>query len=536
MNSIQKYSCFFILFVFSNCYADPTHNLLLQKGWAALVKDNENEAFRYFWMANEKANKENNTADKAESLLYLGICSFGSSLEKGLQFATKSLDEFKKLESSNPNQSKIGRSKCLQLISTIYSRQNKIKDAIKMSQEVVRILKNKSDSSGTLGLAYISLGSLNEIEKRKDSVEIYYQLALKDFEEHKNLAYLPNAYLKIGKIAQHKNQKEISLLNFNKGLHTATISENKQAKVSCLLAIGKWYSDMDHNNSKAENYYMQAYQIAQTLSDKIFEIKALESLIDIKKQQGNFREVSEMQSQLLKIQNNFYSLERAQIVKSLEVQFDVAEKNRQLAFISKEKKVTQLTNSLLFIGIFVLIIIFGILYYFLKKINNRDKILLKTKEEMVAILEQQKVFKAHQFQKDIEHKESQLSAITLQMLQKNELLSDIKTNIEKSEPIGERQLLKMVNKHLNQDNSWNDFETYFEGINKNFYTRLKQNYPEISTNDLKICALIKLNLSSKEMATILNISPDSVKTARYRLRKKLQLQTEENLTDFILTI
>lgn len=263
MNSIQKYSCFFVFFIFSYCYANPTDNILLQKGWAALVKDNVNVAFRYFWLANEKANKEKNTADKAESLLYLGICSFGSSLEKGLQFATKSLDEFKKLENSNANQSSIGRSKCLQLISTIYSRQNKIKDAIIMSQEVVRILKNKSDTSGTLGLAYISLGSLNEIEKRKDSVEIYYQLALKDFEKHKNLAYLPNAYLKIGKIAQHKNQKEISLLNFIKSFQIANISENKQAKVSCLLAIGKWHSDMEHNNSKAENYYNQAHQIAE---------------------------------------------------------------------------------------------------------------------------------------------------------------------------------------------------------------------------------------------------------------------------------
>jgi len=73
-------------------------------------------------------------------------------------------------------------------------------------------------------------------------------------------------------------------------------------------------------------------------------------------------------------------------------------------------------------------------------------------------------------------------------------------------------------------------------LNKNFYTRLKQKYPDISTNDLKICALIKLNLSIKEMASILNISPDSVKTARHRLRKKLQLNTEDNLTDFILSV
>ncbi len=536
MNLIKQFSCYFILLVFQLGMANPSDNILLQKGWAALVKDNENEAFRYFWMANEKANKEHNTADKAEALLYLGICSFGSSLEKGLQFATKSLAEFKKLETSNPNQSSIGRSKCLQLISTIYSRQSKHKDAIKMSREVVRLLKNKNDNSGTLGLAYTSLGTLYEKEQRKDSIETLFLLALNDFEAHKNVAYLPNAYIKIGKMAQQKNQKEVSFSYFNKAFAISKSTENKQGQVSCLLAIGKWYSNFEHNNIKAESLYHEANQIAQSLSDKIFEIKSLEALIEIKKQEGKFKDVSEMQAQLLSIQNNFYSLERAQIVKSLEVQFDVAEKNRQLALISKEKKVTQLTNSILFIGIVVLIIIFGISYFFLKKINGRDKQLLKKNEELVAILEHQKILKAQQFQNDIEHKESQLSAITLQMLQKNELLNEIKTNIEKSVPIGEVQLLKMVNKHLNQKNSWNDFDTYFEGINKNFYIRLKQNYPEISTNDLKICALIKLNLSIKEMATILNISPDSVKTARYRLRKKLQVQTEDNLTDFIFKI
>ena len=97
-------------------------------------------------------------------------------------------------------------------------------------------------------------------------------------------------------------------------------------------------------------------------------------------------------------------------------------------------------------------------------------------------------------------------------------------------------LNKIINKGLNHDKEWTDFNTSFESINKNFYTRLKQAYPDISPNDLKICALIKMNLSIKEMAGILNISPDSVKTARYRLRKKLQLNTEDNLTDFILNL
>ena len=137
----------------------------------------------------------------------------------------------------------------------------------------------------------------------------------------------------------------------------------------------------------------------------------------------------------------------------------------------------------------------------------------------------------------IEYKESQLSAMTLQMLQKNELMQEFKARVEEDKTMEKDQKLsKIISKGLNQDQEWSDFNTYFEGINQHFYMRLKQAYPSISPNDLKICALIKLNLSIKEMAAILNISPDSVKTARYRLRKKLELNTEDNLTEFILSL
>jgi DNA-binding CsgD family transcriptional regulator len=97
-------------------------------------------------------------------------------------------------------------------------------------------------------------------------------------------------------------------------------------------------------------------------------------------------------------------------------------------------------------------------------------------------------------------------------------------------------LHKIINKGLSHDKEWAHFNASFESINKNFYARLKQAYPDIRPNDLKISALIKMGLSIKEMADILNISADSVKTARYRLRKKLQLNTEDNLTDFILNL
>ncbi len=535
--NLWKPVLFLIFFALSGVgHAQTAQNRLLQKGWAELVKDNETEAFRYFWEANEKATAAKNTKDKADALFYLGVCSYGSSLEKGLQFATQSLDQYKKLEKTDADAAKIGRYKCLQLISTIYGRQKKYEDAMRLSLEVVDELENKTDSSGTLGLAYNSLGRLYELEKDTETAERYFRLAMGEFEKLNSVAYLPSSYLKFGEIGQQNNQKGISLNYFKKALALAEQSQNRQAQVSSLIALGKWYADFENNFTLSENYFDKARIIAIPLTDKTFEIKTIEGLIALKKRQNDFQKVSQLQEEVIQIKDSFYSFEREQIVKSLEVQFEVSEKNRKLELISKEQEVSKLTNVLLITLLGLLVIIFTILYFFLKRINKRDRQLLKTKEELVTLMEEQKSLKEQQFQNDIEHKESQLSAVTIQMIEKNEILDEIKNIISKKTPNSESELRKLVSKYNVQDNNWRDFDNYFESVNKNFYTRLKQKYPDISSNDLKICALIKLNLSIKEMASILNISPDSVKTARHRLRKKLQLTTEENLTEFILSV
>jgi cytidylate kinase len=530
----MKYYFLVLLLVSSFCVGNPSDNPLLQKGWNALVVDNENDAFRYFYHAYEKATAENNIRDKAEALLYLGICSHGASSEKGLRYATQSLSEFKKLEVTNIEEAKTGRSRCLQLISTIYSRQKKYVDASRLSHEVVATLKNKKDKTGTLGLAYNSLGTIHEFLKHKDSAIYFFKMAIQEFERTQNTAYLPTAYIKMGDLSLLQNLKGLNNNYYNKALTIAENSQNKQAQVWSLIALGKWY--LNTNLLEAEKLFGKASMLSSQLSDKLFEIKVTESLIDLKKKQQNFKEASQLQDKILIIKEDYYSLEREQIAKNLEVQFEVAEKDRKLELISKEKEVSKLTNFLLIGLISLLILVFTLIYFFMKRISKRDKELLKTNQNLLQIQEEQKKIKEQQLNYDIEHKENQLSAITIQILQKNELFDEIKKIIQSKEVHSNEQLSKLVNQHFASDNNWSDFDKYFESINKNFYTKLKTSFPDIGSNDLKICALIKLNLSIKEMASILNISPDSVKTARYRLRKKLHLNTEDNLTEFIISI
>jgi len=507
-------------------FSQPSGNPLLQKGWDALVRDDDAEAYRIFDQALQQSIRQKRQDDIAESLLYLGICSFGSNLQHGLQFATRALSAYKKLEATDPEKAAIGRSKCMQLIGTVYARQGKFAESVKMSQEVIRGLSGKSDASGTLGLACSTVGK-SLIVAHPDSAVYYYKLALDDYLRHDNRAYLPGAYVKLGELSTDR-----SLMD--KGLSIAMQTQNHQAEVTALLAIAKFQHSQNDEQGR-EQSLRRANSIAIGLTDKMFETQTVSALIELERQRKNYAAVASLQQRLLAIKDEFYSIEREEIVRGLEVQFEVAEKNRKLATLETEHTRSQLTNIILSICLFVFIAAAIAGYLVLRGIHNRDRQLLRAKEDLVDALEKQKALEARQLRQDLEHKESQLSAVTLQILHKNELIDDIKSAAEKQQPLTGPQLLKMVNKHLAHDASWNDFDLYFESVNRNFYQRLKEHYPDISANDLKICALIKLNLSIKEMASILNISPDSVKTARYRLRKKLQLQTEDNLTDFILS-
>ena len=92
----------------------------------------------------------------------------------------------------------------------------------------------------------------------------------------------------------------------------------------------------------------------------------------------------------------------------------------------------------------------------------------------------------------------------------------------------------MIERQIASEDEWNRFETHFEQTHQDYLKRLKSDYPHLTQSDLKLCAYMRLNISSKQIAQLLNISLRGVEVRRYRLRKRLNLSTEENLYEFLL--
>jgi ligand-binding sensor domain-containing protein/DNA-binding CsgD family transcriptional regulator len=145
-------------------------------------------------------------------------------------------------------------------------------------------------------------------------------------------------------------------------------------------------------------------------------------------------------------------------------------------------------------------------------------------------------------QTQVSHKNMQLADSTMSIIRKNEVLIEIKNELEKQkEELGPRyparylqRLTSLIDRNISNDNDWEIFEALFDQAHENFFRRLKQSFPDLTQSDLKLCAYLKLNLASKEIAPLLNISIRGVEIRRYRLRKRLGLSPEENLAEFIM--
>ncbi|MCC1485400.1 helix-turn-helix transcriptional regulator [Winogradskyella immobilis] len=101
---------------------------------------------------------------------------------------------------------------------------------------------------------------------------------------------------------------------------------------------------------------------------------------------------------------------------------------------------------------------------------------------------------------------------------------------------GYQMLIQTINFDLQDDNNWENFSRYFEEVHKKFNTKAQEQFPNITKNDLRLMALLKMNLSSKEIANILNISSDGIKKARQRLRKKMGLDSNQSLEATVINI
>ncbi|MGB0838333.1 MAG: LuxR C-terminal-related transcriptional regulator [Flavobacteriaceae bacterium] len=193
---------------------------------------------------------------------------------------------------------------------------------------------------------------------------------------------------------------------------------------------------------------------------------------------------------------------------------------------------------LLFFLLFILFINRLNNFYYLKK---QSKLQEETRMEMEyqAMETSQKLekLKNEKLKNEIDLKNKEISLTTMSVANKNIVLEKVRASISKFDdsPL-KKKAIKIIDNNINSNEDWELIEKTINSIDSGFLKRLQIAHPSLTHNDLKFCSHLRMNLSSKEIAPILNISVKSVEIKRYRLRKKMNLAHEVNLTDYILSI
>ncbi|MFY9242406.1 MAG: triple tyrosine motif-containing protein [Polaribacter sp.] len=172
--------------------------------------------------------------------------------------------------------------------------------------------------------------------------------------------------------------------------------------------------------------------------------------------------------------------------------------------------------------------------------KQKEELLEKTRKEseLKELETSQEIIKLNndKLRSDIESKNRELATSTMSIIKKNEFLNSIKTELVSEGKDSIHKVVKIIDKNLNNTDDWKMFQEAFNNADKNFLKKIKTKHPQLTPNDLRLCAYLRLNLSSKEIAPLLNISPRSVEVKRYRLRKKMDLDHEANLTNYIIEV
>lgn len=176
-----------------------------------------------------------------------------------------------------------------------------------------------------------------------------------------------------------------------------------------------------------------------------------------------------------------------------------------------------------------------------KRLARREQIF----QEKSALSEKEIMnLRNESLQSEMRHKNQELANATLHLIQKNKILTKLKEELSKvlqsmpsdnPEKHSIMKLRKVINRDLRNEQNWELFNSYFDEVHQDFMNRLKAQYGDLTPKELRLCAYLRMNLSTKEIAPLMNISIRGVEISRYRLRKKLRLNHYENLADFLMS-
>ena len=462
----------------------------------------------------------NENIKKVKLLNQLGFEYWIIDSKKSITYGNKALSISKKIK--NPE----GQAKANRILGVAYWTQGEITAALSHLLKAKQKYTKLKDDSG-LANVLLNTGMVYADIQDYDTAMEYYNKAIDKFSALGLKGRIGTTYTKIATILiekgiyyEAKEYLENALKIHQKNNFKYGISEVHNRLALLYMSEG--------NNELAFDNLRKSIMLGNEINDTYGRINNYDHYNALK--------------------DSIFNTEKSKQLAATEFRNQLETKAKRLSLLQENEEKNKLIIWGLIVGGVLLSAITFLIFRARIRDKRKSKELLRKKQQL--ILSQKELtdttsenarLKQKELEQKIEHKNRELTAYTLNFVKKNELIDELKKRLKIAKDSPKKEQQKIINTLYHQlkqeqlfDKDWEDFKRLFESVYIGFDQKLTAKYPELTTNDLKLCKLIRLNLNSKEISEILGISPDSVKTARYRLRKKLSLESDEDLFSFLL--
>jgi tetratricopeptide (TPR) repeat protein len=458
-------------------------------------------------------------------------------------------------------------------------------DYLLKAEKLFRTIGQKQMLAANLGL----LGELYYRTRRPQLARKQYDEALGIYQALKLESGKAEIYGRIGHLYEKRQLYDSAFYFQRKALTSYQLDHHIEGAAKIYENIGSIYEDLERYDS-AFHYFSKAYTLNKQKGNARAQVEVVNNLGDVLRKTGKFREGLAYSFQTLELAkangeryqissacndiakaynllnkndsavyyltlsrnqlNDIYSEESNKQLALLQTLYEIEKKDNEIEKLTQARKTDTLISIATGVVIVLIILIAALIISRQRlKLKNEQKLraqhkqVYETQNQLMEVELKNKNLEEENLKQQLETKTQELSSYTLHVIRKNQLLEDLRAKLEmmvKDDKRDQRkqikQLAEQISEGLQDDQHWEEFRGIFEQVHQSFFDRLQQQTGPLTANDLRLIALIKMNLTSTDIATLLGISQDSLRVIRHRLRKKLNLAVGDNLSAYIQSI
>lgn len=505
-----------------------------------LSRQYPDSAYRLIKVKLDQAKSQNDKRTEGDYLQQLGLLFYHQgSYPQAIDYLLRA----QKIFLSANDLSRLARNR--NELGTVYYYNEQPERAFAQFKEALTFYKQTRDKRG-LAQTYANIGHIYEKRQVLTEAYRYQRLALTNSRAANDIASLNKIYENLGSIFEDRAQYDSAYFYYESALKLAQQTHDEIGQIEIINNLGDVFRKTNQYE-KGLDLSRQAMRLAQQkgelyqLSSAYRDIAKTYRLMNHPDSAYEYIELSR------NLVDDIYAADNNQQIALLQTLYDVERKDSEIAQLNAQKQIDFIvivaTGAVLFlIGILGVVIISRqrLKIRNEQSLNLQNQQIYQAQNELMQVALKNKQLKEEKLKSQLELKSKELTTHTLQIIQKNQLLEELKNDLtailkddKRDQKKQLKQLVQKVSLSFSQDKYWTDFRTIFDQVHPHFFSQLAQQFPDLTSTDLRLIALLKMNINSTDVATLLGISLDSLRVSRYRLRKKIGLAEGESLTAFI---